>query len=425
MRPCRLIPALAIAVALLLTGCGARRSSPVTIRFWNGFTGPDGRTMLRMVQRFNAENPDVQVLMQRMDWSTYYNKLFVAGIGGRAPEVFVLHTRVMRRFSEAGFARPVDDLLSGPEPLDAGDLDANVWAAVRFGGRHHGLPLDVHPLGMYANRRLLREAGVVDARGGPALPADGPSLLAAARRVTKSAAPGQPPRWGFVFANGLTNAYTLMRQFGGEFFTPDGARCTMDDPRNARALRFCADLVRRERVAPAPESFDAWIGFRQGKVAMAFEGIYMLADLRKQTDLDFTGAPVPRIGPRPAVWADSHNLCLREGMDERRLRAAWRFVKYLSDHSLDWAEGGQVPVRRSLRDTERFRKMKVQAAFARQIADVRYLPSLPFVFEFETELGIAVDRALRGSASPEEALRTAAANVNRVIARRRAAGVAP
>ena len=137
------------------------------------------------------------------------------------------------------------------------------------------------------------------------------------------------------------------------------------------------------------------------------------------------GAPVPRIGPRPAVWADSHNLCLRQGMDERRLRAAWRFVKYLSDHSLDWAEGGQVPVRRSLRDTERFRKMKVQAAFARQIADVRYLPSLPFVFEFETELGIAVDRAVRGSASPEEALRTAAANVNRVIARRRAAGAAP
>ncbi|HSV74868.1 MAG TPA: ABC transporter substrate-binding protein [Chthonomonadales bacterium] len=421
----RVLTLIAMAVAVLavfIVGCGDRRPAPVTIRFWNGFTGPDGRTMLRIVQRFNAQNPDVRVLMQRMDWSTYYNKLFVAGIGGRAPEVFVVHTRVMARFAEAGFARPVDDLLTGAYPLDATDIDANVWAAVAFGGKHYGLPLDVHPLGMYVNRRLLREAGVVNEHGEAALPTDAPSFLDAARRATIAAAPGQPARWGFVFANPMTNAYTLMRQFGGEFFTPDYARSTMDHPRNVEALRFLVDMVRRDRVAPSPEGFDAWIGFRQGRVAMAFEGIYMLADLRRQADLDFVGAPVPQIGPHRAVWADSHNLCLREGMDERRLNAAWRFVRYLSDHSLDWAEGGQVPVRRSLRETDRFRSMPAQAAFARQIAYVRYLPSVPFIFEFETELAIAVDRALRGSRTPEEALRIATANVNRVIARRRAAG---
>ena len=53
-------------------------SDKVTLRFWNGFTGPDGRTMLALVKRFNRENPDVHVVMQRMEWGTYYNKLFVS-----------------------------------------------------------------------------------------------------------------------------------------------------------------------------------------------------------------------------------------------------------------------------------------------------------------------------------------------------------
>ena len=47
--------------ATLLAGCGGKKERRVTVRFWNGFTGPDGRTMLRMVQRFNASHPHIQI----------------------------------------------------------------------------------------------------------------------------------------------------------------------------------------------------------------------------------------------------------------------------------------------------------------------------------------------------------------------------
>jgi ABC-type glycerol-3-phosphate transport system substrate-binding protein len=64
----------------------------------------------------------------------------------------------------------------------------------------------------------------------------------------------------------------------------------MNNPQNVAALQFAIDLIKKEKVAPSPENIDAWIGFRQGKVGMVFEGIYMLADLQKQKDLDFGGA---------------------------------------------------------------------------------------------------------------------------------------
>src|SRR5205085_4257706 len=126
--------------------------------------------------------------------------------------------------------------------------------------------------------------------------------------------------------------------FGGPFFTPDGSQCVIDNAQNAAALQFAIDLIRKEKVAPSPESMDAWIGFRQGKVGMAFEGIYMLADLQKQKDLEFGGAPLPQLGPKRAAWAASHNLCLRADLKGSELQATWRFVRFLSDNSLDWAE---------------------------------------------------------------------------------------
>ena len=400
----------------LLSGCGRSSTHQTTVRFWNGFTGPDGRTMLRLVQRFNKANPDVNVLMQRADWSTLYNKLFVAGIGHRAPELFVVHTSAIVRFVQANFVSAIDDLITGPNGLDTSDLDANVWQGASVGGRHYSLPLDVHVLGMYYNKRMFREAGIVDARGEPRPPTNRDEFLDACARLTKRE--GQP-QWGFVFTNLESNFYNLMRQWNGPILSPDESTCLLNDPRNIDALQFGVDLVRKQRVAPPPENFDSWVGFRQGKVGMAFEGIYMLADLEKQTDLDFGGAPVPQMGLNRAVWANSHNLCMRADLSDAQRQATWRFMRFLSDNSLDWAAGGQVPVRKSLRATPRFQSMTVQSAFASQVPIVNYLPRVPYIFEMMTEYDNDVERGLRGSVSPREALDAATTKINTIIARQR------
>ncbi|NDB96085.1 MAG: extracellular solute-binding protein, partial [Verrucomicrobia bacterium] len=81
----------ALWMGFLGAACSRQDRPEITLRFWNGFTGPDGRPMQQLVKEFNRENPDIRIIMQRMDWYTYYNKLFVAGIGGRAPEVFIIH----------------------------------------------------------------------------------------------------------------------------------------------------------------------------------------------------------------------------------------------------------------------------------------------------------------------------------------------
>ncbi len=427
-RPCRrgIGGGLRVALLLLTAGlmlvaaAGCRPASDggdvVTLRFWNGFTGPDGRTMLALVQRFNDENPDVHVTMQRMDWGTYYNKLFVAGMGGRAPEVFVSHDYALGRLMRGRFVRPVDDL-TGPGGIDAADFDANVWGAVERDGRHYGIPLDIHLLGMYYNRRLFREAGIVDEHGEPAPPRNRSEFVDALRKLRRDDnGDGRPATWGFVFTWLRTNVYSVMMQFGGGLFDDERATQTLESPENVAALAFCEELV-AEGLAPPPQNFDSWVGFLQGRVGIVFEGIYMLPEIRRQEGLEIGAAPMPVLGDRPGAWAGSHNLCLRADLDAREVAAASRFIAFLSDNSLDWAEGGQIPVRKSLRQTERFRAMGAQHAFAQQIEAAEYFPPTPFVFEYLTEFDLAVERALRGRATPEAALRTAGANIERVMRR--------
>src|SRR5207248_1475836 len=97
----------------------------------------------------------------------------------------------------------------------------------------------------------------------------------------------------------------------------DYSATTLNAPANVQALGFCADLILREKLVPPPQDFDSWIGFRQGKVGMVFEGIYMLPDLLRQKDLDYGAAPLPMLFEKQAAWCNSHNLCLRADLSGR------------------------------------------------------------------------------------------------------------
>ena len=381
------------------------------LRWWNMFAGPDGGRTLGLVKKFNAAHPDVRVSMQRMDAGLYYNKLFVAGLAGRGPEIFVVHADVLPRFERAGLLEDLEPDFN-QHGWAKGDFDPSVLAVVTFRGHRRAVPWDIHPLGLYYNAELFRRAGLVDERGQPRPPTDRTEFLTAIRKINEL---GEK---GFAFSWLRTNLLTIMRQFGGRLFREDGRRCTLDDPGNIEALQFCADLIHREHLVGAPQGGDPFAGFRQGHIGMIMEGIWMIADFGR-ADLDLGVAPAPQLGRVPAVWMNSHCLAIRPGLPPLVREAAWKFIRFLSEEGLDWAGAGQIPARISLRQTPAFRAMPAQAAFASQIGHGFYPPRVPISFEFSAEFDLAVEKVLRGEAEPGPALREAAARVNLALERDR------
>jgi multiple sugar transport system substrate-binding protein len=408
-------------LSLLLVSCSPGKHSgnvaSAEIRFWNGFTGPDGATMEKIVQRFERET-GIRVKMQIIPWSTYYDKLLLSLAYGGAPDVFICHANRIAEFARYGVFRQLDDLIEADKGFNSSDFLPNIWKAGQYAGKQVGLPLDCHPQGLYYNLKLFREAGIVDAQGNPKPPATWEEFLDAARRLTKDKdGDGRPDQWGFAFTWLRTNWITFISQHGGSILSPDLKRATLAEPPAVRATQQMCDIISRYRVAPKPEGFDSWMGFRQGRVAMAIEGIYMISSVEEQRGLEYAGAPVPSFGPRRAVWGGSHLLCMPKNLSPQRAQLVWRFMRYLSDHSLDWAEGGQIPVRRSLLNQPRFRQMRVQYAFAKQLPYVVFEPASHKSTEIMPFYDAAIEAALLGIKSPQDALNEAARRIQQVLDR--------
>ena len=410
--------ALLVALCVILGLVRSDFSPPgtkkkVELSFWNGWTGPDGRAMLEVIRQFSKENPDVSVSMQRMDWATYYNKLMVAEVDGRGPEIFVIHASTLPRIIRAGFIQDLSVLYDGPNGISRDDFDPYVLQQLKFGNVMAGLPLDIHPQGLYCNSDFLKEIGMTNPDGSPHPPANKEEFMRAVREMKKGS-----DHWGFALANWQENFQSLFPQFGGRYLDENG-RADLDNPGNIKALEFMTSLA-QQKLVPPPENGLGWVGFRQKKVGMVFAGVFMLGDLLRLDDFKYVGAPIPVIGDHTGTMADSHVLCVQKGLSPERQEAAERFIRYLSAHSIAWAAAGQVPARKSVRATPEFAKMQVQNAFAKQIPTMMYPPRTTVLFETSTEIALAVEKAMRGRATPAEALKLANENAQRFLDRDKA-----
>jgi multiple sugar transport system substrate-binding protein len=147
------------------------------------------------------------------------------------------------------------------------------------------------------------------------------------------------------------------------------------------------------------------------------EGIYMLASLEEQKHLDFAGAPVPRFGPKPGAWAGSHLLCQSVEISPEAAQAGWRLMRFLSDHSLEWSKGGQIPTRRDVLQSPEFAALPVQSQFARQLSYVQYEPHTPKLNAIYPFVDPAIEASLLNLQPPEAAMRDACRRIRQVLRR--------
>ncbi len=405
-------PKLSLGIlAALCIGLGIARSDSgvgttakkIQINFWNGWTGPDGRIALDMIRDFNKANPDIEVTMQRMDWGTYYNKLMVAEVDGRGPEVFVIHAATLPRMHRAGFVSRVDNMFGTSLPVN--DFDKKVLDQVEFDGHFAGVPIDIHPQGMYVNTEMLKSVGYDHP------PRDRAEFLDLCRKLKKDG------EWGFALTMWRNNYLSLLPQFGGTSMDENG-NINLASPQNIEALEFLGSLE-KEKLVPPPENGLGWVGYRQKKVAMVWEGVYMLGDLKNLEGMPYQGAPIPQIGPKPGTLADSHCMCIQENLSPAKRAAAEKFIAYFSENSIRWAGAGQVPARKSVRNLPEFKQMQVQYAFSKQIPNAMFPARTTALFEISLEIDLAVEKVLRGRASAKDALTVANTNSQKFIDRDR------
>ncbi|RYG41809.1 extracellular solute-binding protein, partial [bacterium] len=345
----------------------------------------------------------------------FYDKLTLSLAFGGAPDLFVLHTGRFPEYASHNVLSPIDADLKAAG-IAKTLYPEQTWRAASWEGQQYALPLDVHPMTLYWNKDLFAKAGITSP------PTNYEEFLAAARKLTVDKnGDGKPEQWGFAFTNLASNATLFMNQFGTEMLTPDLNRSALGEAGSRAAYARMLDLIYKEKVAPKPEGQDAWLSFRNGKVAMVMEGVYMNNDLQQTKGLNYGADDVPQFGPKPAVWAGSHLLVLPRDAKPRQRTAAWTFARYVSEHSVEWAKGGQVPARSDVRDTPEFRALTVQATVASQLDRIVYDPPSVSINLVATYRDSMIEKILNRIGNEDEAIATAERRTNAVLDRQRSA----
>lgn len=375
---------------------------PVELEFWNGFTGGDGPFMLDFVKAFNADHDNIAVKMNVILWVDYYQKTTAATASGNGPDVGIMQLDQLPTAAAHRIVVPLDDVASAMK-LRRDDFAAAVWDAGVIGGRRYGIPLDVHPLGLYYNKSVLAQVGAQQP------PRDREEYLGVLKELKGKGIMGS---WvSPFFFTGALWFQSLLPQFGGSMYDGATQHATWDSDAGVEALSFMTGLVKQGySQRNVGQDADA-IAFKNGQNAMIWNGCWAINEYAGAPQLKWGVATVPRIGPQRAVWANSHQFVImrQTQQDPNKLQAATAFIDYVSRRSLKWAESGMVPARTAERDKPGFRKLEAQATFAQELPYVRFAPPVAGISDVRSlTLDQALNLAVLGKEQPRQALADAA-----------------
>jgi multiple sugar transport system substrate-binding protein len=382
----------------------------VTLNFWNGFTGGDGPYMKKLVDKFNSEHPNIAVTMNVQQWADFYAKLPSAVTAGKGPEVAIMHIDQVGTNAARRVIQPLDDV-AGALKLSEADFAPVPWQAGIYNNQRYGIPLDVHPLGLYYNKVVMEKAGLDPEKP----PMTGDDYMSALETLKGKGVQGH---WAspFPFTGSLT-VQSLLWQFGGNLFSEDTSAATWADEPGVKAMTWFTDLVKNE-YSPGKIAQDAdWVALQNGKTAFNWNGIWWVNSLAEGKGKDLGVVALPNIGGSPAAWASTHQFVLptMKTQDENKSTAARVFLNWMSQQSLEWAKAGQVPARNSVRESAEFKALKHQAALGAQIDVVHFAPTVPGIPDAYLEWEKALNESVLGIKDPKTALSDAAGRANKIL----------
>src|SRR5690625_1164189 len=125
---------MASLVLLMAAGCGGSTNdgtenegeiagnvgkAEMTIVFWNGFTGPDGDDINKIIADVNkAFEGEIAIKTQTMPWDNFYDQFRTVVANGEAPDIAIMSLDNIASYANYGVLTPLEDL-SADIGLDA------------------------------------------------------------------------------------------------------------------------------------------------------------------------------------------------------------------------------------------------------------------------------------------------------------------
>ena len=409
--------ALALALALAAAGC-ARRERGVTIRFWA--MGAEGEVVQQLVHGFEREHPGVHVLVQQVPWTAAHEKLITGYVGRSTPDVSQLGNTWIPEFTALRAIEPLGPWLARGAGVPPDSFFTGIWDTNVMNGEPYGVPWYVDTRVLFYRRDLLQRAGYA------AMPQDWDGWREAMRAIKREVG---PKRYAiFLPLNEWNPPVILGLQAGSPLLKDGGTRAAFRDSAFRSAFEFYVGLFREGLAPPVSgnEIANVYQEFSRGYFAMYITGPWNLGEFRHrlppEQQGDWATAPLP--GPHGAAsgvsLAGGSSLVLFRA--SRHKAESWALIQYLARPDVQlafWRLTGDLPARlEAWRDTALTNDPNPRA-FGTQLRRVVAMPKVPECEQIAIRLQDYVERAVRGSLTPDQALAQLSDEVDRMLEKRR------
>jgi multiple sugar transport system substrate-binding protein len=411
------LPALALAWAALLAGCGpgdggrdgAAAGSGATVRFQVFGDAEELAAYRELVAAYERSSDDDVRLVEVADRDAHLQKIATGFASGSPPAAFLVSYRNFAGYAARGALDAVGPRLEGSRVLERGAFYPQPLEAFEFRGELQCMPQNISSLVVYYNRDLFRRVGLKDPRPGWTYE----EFVRAARALTEPARKDDGVRrYGVGIEPSIVRLAPFVWSAGGDIVDdPDGpTRFTIDTPRGREGLFALLDLQGGERLAPFEQEVEAKglrARFLDGELGMLLSSRREVPTLRTIKDFDWDVASFPTLRePAGVLHSDAYCLARGDGAE-----AAWRFVEFAAGpqgQRLLARSGRIVPSLKRVAASKDFRDPsrapRSSQVFLDAIPTIRRLPVASTWPELEDAVDLAIKRAYYTELTVDETL---------------------
>lgn len=306
---------------LVLAGCsdaaGGSKDGKVEISygFWDKKQVP---AIEEAIKKFNEKHPDIKVKTELIPYGQYFQKLETAATGGALPDVLWMNGAHVVQYAEGKVIEPLSEHAK-KDNYSLENYPKSLIDLYTVDGKVYGIPKDYDTTGLWYNKKIFDDAGVPY----PDENWDWAKLKETAKKLTNK----EKGIWGFAAVMGNQGGYyDFIWQNKGYIVSDDGKSVGFDKPEAVEALKYNISFIEEGLSPTQAQMAETAAGdlFSSGKIAMMFDGPWMVPEYKKNKDLDVTVVPK---GEQRAV--SIHGLSNVISAHSKQKEAAWEFVKFL------------------------------------------------------------------------------------------------
>lgn len=418
------LTAVSMAAAGLCTSATALAQTEVPFYFPIAVGGPITKIIDQYASDFNKENPSYKVVpVYAGTYQETIVKALTAHKSGKPPAAGILLSTDTFTLADEDAIVPIDNFVKTDD--DRAWLKSFFPAFMlngQFAGKTWGVPFQRSTVVMYWNKDLFKEAGLDPNKP----PQNWKELVSMGQKLTKKDANGNVTQWGVqVPSSGFP--YWLFQGFstqnGAILANAEGNEVKYDDPKVIEALQFWVDLSRKYGIHPP--GIVEWgttpRDFMERKAAIIWTTTGNLTNIRSNAKFDFGVAMLPE-GVRRGSPTGGGNFFIFKKASSAEQEGAFKFAKWLTQpaRAAKWSiDTGYVAVSPASYETPELKKYAAEFPPALVARD-----QLPFaVAELSTHdnqrvtkaLNDGLQAALTGKKTPEQAMKDAQAEANRLL----------